>query len=466
MDLNDWIIEELKKSNFNTSITSDLYSQVLAKFGIQPKVESFSRHVRRVKQRYLAENAQEIIDNDVVETTSPSDKEFSPKSFKNEDTRKVEKLEEGNTLSVSMTLPADEVKNLEQLLQDCEVDLNTWNINSHKVNRWETLTKQNGEYIKVPIYQVNAFFTKKIPDVQLMPVIAPVSVQSNHKPEPPLTPSTGIKKSLILADGQIGFERDPVSGKLTPFHDRKSMEVVLQIIKDNVFDEILFIGDFIDAPEASLYPQKPEFALTLQPALNECAWYLSEARRLAPNSKIVYMLGNHDVRLQKRMMENLKFAYNLKAVGQDFSLFSYNNLLNLPAYNIELIEDYPSGQHWISDELVVKHGEYTNLAKELQMSTVSVIMGHLHRPETISKTIHSRSGRKTITVSCAPALCQNTGIVPGVSSRPIWSTGFTYVETNRETQQSNIHHVLTDHEGSCMFNGKIYRGKEYNISLN
>ena len=110
--------------------------------------------------------------------------------------------------------------------------------------------------------------------------------------------------------------------------------------------------------------------------------------------------------------------------------------------------------------MVIKHGEFTNLAKELQITTVSVIMGHLHRPETIAKTLHTRKGKKTVTVSCVPALCQNSGIVPGMTSRPIWSTGFTYVETNKLTNQSNIHHIITE-EGKCIFNGKLYEGVDY-----
>lgn len=458
MSLNDWIIEELKKADFSTAITSDLYKQALPLFGLNSTQESFSRHVRRVRQRYFESNPQEAIDSDFVDTSEKT----SEKPYGNT-SEKTEFEEKGNEGILTVNT-SKEVKNLDELVRDCNIDLNVWAVEKSSVNRWETLTKTEDGYAKTPIYQVKAFLKKIQPTEAKFPVIAPVII---NVPKPERTPlptySDVIERTLVISDGQVGYERDIDSGKLTTFHDRKSIDVVFKILKDTYFDTIILNGDWLDAPSASTFAQKPEFSFTLQPAINELAYIVANLRSLAPKSKIVYVQGNHENRIEKRIIENLNFAYNLKVAGETTPIYSLRNLLNLDKHNIEFIGEYPSGQYWVNDELVVKHGEFTNLSKELQLTTVSVIMGHLHRPETISKTLHTRNGKKTVTVSCTPALCQNTGVVPGMTARPIWSTGFTYVETNKINNQSNIHHVMTE-DGVCIFNGKVYHGEDYNFS--
>jgi metallophosphoesterase superfamily enzyme len=454
MNINDFILDELKKCNYDVPTVRLSYQRVLEEFGIHSTQKSFERQIQRVKKAYLESNPDKLQDSQYVLDNEISS--FTP-DIKNSDKVTIE--EKGNESTVTVNVYND-IKNIDELLTECKVDLEKWIVNSHIVNRWDS--SLGGE--KVAMYQVKASLSKRIPDQQQIPVLGQVVVNPNNSGQYCLFHTSEgdkvIKKTLIIADAQIGYERNIETGKLKPFHDRKSMDVILKILSKNFFDEIVIDGDMLDFPEASTFAQKPEFAMTMQPALNELGWYLIELRKLAPNSKIVYLEGNHEKRNSKRIIENLSFAYNLKVVGQDFSIFSLRNLLNLDKINVELIEDYPAGKYWVTDDLVIKHGNFTNLNKELSVTMVSVIMGHLHRPETVSKTIHDRHGKKTVTVSCVPALCANTGIVPGSEAGPIWSTGFTYVETNLRNNQSNVHHVIT-HDGECIFKGNIYSGNDY-----
>ena len=790
MNINDFILDELKKCNYDVPTVRLSYQRVLEEFGIHSTQKSFERQIQRVKKAYLESNPDKLQDSQYVLDNEISS--FTP-DIKNSDKVTIE--EKGNESTVTVNVYND-IKNIDELLTECKVDLEKWIVNSHIVNRWDS--SLGGE--KVAMYQVKASLSKRIPDQQQIPVLGQVVVNPNNSGQYCLFHTSEgdkvIKKTLIIADAQIGYERNIETGKLKPFHDRKSMDVILKILSKNFFDEIVIDGDMLDFPEASTFAQKPEFAMTMQPALNELSWYFSELRRLAPKAKITYLNGNHECfsddtevltsegfkkyydvtgdtligtfnekteqleyqkyieaqiydydgemfsvknrhndllitpnhrflykngtttskfikkpigemslghnrvivkasilstipenpkysddqlsilgwmltdssidkdkkivfyqreekvhlitkildklklsytiktrirnissicgkqlkkesigkpqcevylniesseyllnifpslikvpdfifskvsdrqfevflnsmidgdgsrykthpktslmfygkqqivedlqkacfmhgyrtsiykyqnkkgtnsktiqyklnitknsyscfdefgsyvkkeqykgkvwdftvpndtlivkrngrisitgncRIQKRIVENLSFAYNLKAVGQDFSLFSMQNLLNLSAYDINMIPEYPEGKYWITDDLVIKHGNFTNLNKELSVTMVSVIMGHLHRPETVSKTIHDRNGKKTVTVSCLPALCANTGIVPGSEAGPIWSTGFTYVETNLRNNQSNVHHVIT-HDGECIFKGNIYSGNDY-----
>lgn len=461
MNINNFILDELKKSNYDVPTVKLTYQKVLVQFGIHSTIRSYERQIQKVKKAYLESNPDQINDSQYVmdnELTS-----FTPDT-KSSDKMTFEEKNNEATITINVT---NDIKNIDELLIECKVDLDKWIVNSHTVNRWDAQQNQGGTTVKIAMYQVKANLLKRIPDQQQIPVIGQVIVTphppNSYKAHAPTIHENGtIKRTLVIADAQVGYERNIETGVLKPFHDRKSLDVILKILSKNSFDEIVIDGDMLDFSEASTFAQKPEFAFTMQPALNELGWYLSEIRRLSPYSKITYINGNHCLRVTKRIIENASFAYNLKVVGQDVSIFSIRNLLNLDKYNINFIEDYPAGKYWITDDLVIKHGNFTNLAKELSVTMVSVIMGHLHRPETISKTIHDRYGKKTVTVSCVPALCNNTGIVPGSEAGPIWSTGFTYVETNLRNNQSNVHHVIT-HDGECIFKDEVYCGEDYSF---
>lgn len=439
--LRSFIVDCLEKDQWSTALAYASFEEAKIKMGFKGSQETYNRYVRCIKKEIMSDSSLE--DDNSKENKS---------SFR----------EEGNY--ATLEIDTERIKSINDLVKQCKVDLDVWNIEKSEINSWETAAKVNDELQTITLFRVKVYLSKKVPNVRSIPVVQPILIKASGNSYSLRSSETSshIKRSLIINDAQIGYERDLESGKLNPFHDRKSLDVILQILSEHRFDEIVVNGDMLDFAEASTYPQKPEFAFTFQPAVNEFGWYLSELRRLAPQSKIVYLLGNHEKRLQKRITENLVFAYNLKAVDSDVPILSLRNILNLDILDIEFIEDYPAGKYWITDNLVVRHGEYTNLAKELTITTVNVIMGHLHKPEMLSKTIHDRKGARTITVACTPALCQNTGIVPG-TTKPIWSTGFTYVDTNLDTLDSNIHHILTQ-DGICMYAGKVYKGKNYNFN--
>jgi hypothetical protein len=446
--LNEWILGELVKNNWTTSRVS--YEEAKKLFPQINSAENFTRQVRRVKQRNVALKPTGYLNNeDIDQILSGKPEEIL--------TDGNEFVEENN--SAELTIKTKQIKSLEEMVKACNVDLSIWNIERHLINKWDSTIRTDQGVAAYPNFQVKVWLNKKVPDVQEIPVVHPIKLNVSKRIVRNAS-STDIKKYLVIADAQIGFNRHMPSNSLETFHDRKAMDAVLKILQENTFEEIIINGDMLDFAEASKYVQKPEFAQTMQPSINELGWYLAQIRELAPTSRMVYLIGNHEVRLQRQLIENFKFAYNLKAFKDSVPFYSLRRLLDLDSIDCELIDEYPSGAHWIGDHLRIIHGEFTSIAKELSTSNDSVIFGHLHKMEMQSKTVHHKNGQRQISVVTSGCLCKIDGTVPGVNTRPSWQQGIICVETFGDNH--TINHIPI-WNGTALFNGKAYFGQEYDI---
>lgn len=387
-----------------------------------PSRETYNRFVRKVKGRLILE--------------APKEKQPGKATFTED--------EMGAIIEI---FDSDRIKTLEQLLSECEVDPSVWKVDSYTVNKWESTSREKGV---IPLFQIKARLVRIAPSI---PVIQPLIFPVVPRVNPQATYRSGPKRYLIFADAQIGFNRK--GDEWESYHSREAMDIILKILIDHTFDEIIIDGDMLDMTEASRYAQKPEFAGTLQPAINELGLFLYQVRKLAPDSKIVFLAGNHEARLQNNLIENFKFAYNLKAYGEELPLLSLRNILQMDKLGIECIEDYPKGTYWIGDKLRIVHGEFTSVAKELSTGNTSTIMGHLHHVESQSRTVFYKEGPQQITVHTIGCLCKIDGTVPGVTSRPSWQQGFAVVEKFEDTM--NVNHIQI-YNGKCMYTGKIYEG--------
>jgi hypothetical protein len=397
-----------------------------------PVRESFNRYVRKIKTRFTTYGGNTPIVEDKLLPKGSNKATFTEDSG-------------GATVEV---VDSTRIKTLEELLTECKVDLNIWKVDSYTCNKWEVNSNEQGI---TPLFQIKARLVRIVP-LSVIPVIHPIVLPNAQK----RVSGSSIKtnKTLVFGDAQIGFNRHR-DGRWEAYHDRRAMHIILQILADNEFDNVVCLGDMIDATEASRYTQKPEFAGTLQPAINELGVYFERVRENTPTSRIVFMAGNHSIRLQNSMIDNLKYAYGLTAYKQDVPVMSLRNLLALDSMDIEFIEEYPKGTFWIGDNLKIIHGEFTSVAKELSISDIHTIKGHLHRIETQSRAIHGRDGIKQVSTHSIGCLCHIDGRVPGMTSRPNWQQGFAVVDHIGDNVAVN--HIQIE-DGICLYNGKKYIG--------
>lgn len=365
------------------------------------------------------------------------------------------------------------ITTLEQLIKFCKIDLNEWVIDRHVINKWEVGSKfgykGSEEMVIEPLFQVKAWLSKRHPEA-IRPVIQPIEIKADI-PKIGKIVKSGLRKILVAGDLQIGFTRSMRTGKLTPFHDRSAIGVMLSLLKKHKFDEILLGGDLLDfSMWSSKFLKKPSFVFTTQPALVECAWLLTVIRKLQPDAKITYIEGNHDVRPEIAMMEHFVDGYGLRSAdnidGQ--AVMSIPNLLGLPKLGVDYIGNYPSGEYWLNDRAVIRHG---NTAKKGSGATVGAIakealdteiVFHIHRLEMVSKTIHTRSGTEIINQFCPGCLCRIDGAVPG-DERPNWQQGIAVVSYD-EKRYVNIEPIPIQ-DGQALYRDEIHGGSDYTDQL-
>lgn len=401
-----------------------------------------------------------------------------------EDRNNFKKEVNGN--NAELTGPQGRIVSLDQLLEKCEVDLEEWKVERYLVNKWEIARKQTekdlewtagvvdgftrdtGKFFTSPLFQVKAWLVRRKP-IELFPTVQPVSYNItlpedryifNDEDRP-------LGRSLIVPDMHVGFHRNFETGELIPYHDRGAMSIVVAAAKDLQPDTIVFLGDNMDLPDWSdKFIRSPDFRNITQPAIDELAWWLSQFRGLCPDSKMVYLEGNHEHRMVKALQSSMIAAYDVRPASKVSypPAMSIPSLLELDKIDVQWVGDYPEGEYWISDDLVAVHGAKAragggDTAKAMLATfDTSVLFGHIHRQEVVVKSRKVRGGIDHIRAVCFGALCMMDGTVPGHTSAQNWSKGFGIVFSDSEGD--NIVPIEIKNK-RAVFPGHIYQEVDF-----
>lgn len=339
---------------------------------------------------------------------------------------------------IDCTSKSTRIKTLEQLIQECKIDLDEWEIVSHIINKWEFgVNTPDGVQIE-PLFQVKAKLIKKNPTA-LVPFINSVNLPSLPKlPRPYI--DKDYKTALILPDIHIGFSTTQ-GETFVPYHDRRCMKLALDIIEYQEFDEIIMNGDTLDLPEFSDYfIRKPFYRNVTQAALIEAALFISKIRELSPFSEIVYMDGNHENRANTMLLKYFSAAYGLRPGDEtDLApLFSIPRMLSLHKSDVVYVSGYPNEEYWLNDQILITHG---HMARNNSGGTASAIIkdidytvcfGHVHRQEMASRTIHGRDGNRTVFAFSPGCMCRIDGAVPAKREKQNWQQGFGLIHYTDE----------------------------------
>jgi hypothetical protein len=358
------------------------------------------------------------------------------------------------------------IQTLEQLLEACKVDLDTWSVDHYVVNKWEVGSKDpDGQIAVAPLFQVKAWLVRKVP-VKVRPVVSPVEIQVRARAIP-RSHSREMKAALCLADPHFGFRKDMVSGALQPFHDRRALDAVLKIAYVLAPDDVFFLGDVNDfAGWSDKFLKEPGFYFTTQPALIEAAWVIGQFKAATRGGRTVLIDGNHDVRPERAMVNHLVEAYQLRAADQMElpAVMSIDNLLGLSRMGVEYLEGYPDRDVWINEHARLIHGEKVRAQPGQTAAAVvrdaheTTVFGHIHRREMATKTIAGRRGPRLVQAYCPGCLCHVDGRVPGSSRRAQWQQGAVVIWYNDET--CNITPIDIEN-GHAFFNGHVFEGEDY-----
>lgn len=379
---------------------------------------------------------------------------------------KIERSESPNVLEIVTT--STQIRTLDQLLAVCEVDLKVWKVAEfYDLNTWGvTMKGPDGEPRSANNFQVKAKLVKRKPEA-VVPVIQPIKTVRSRRPKDAGRVIRDVKTALILPDPQFGFARNMRGGQLDPFHDRRALDIALQVCDLVQPDVVVWLGDVLDLPTFSnKFLARPEYYWTVQSAVIEAHWWLSQFRTSAPAADIYMLEGNHDKRLADSVMDRFAIAYELRtadALHRPPAL-SIPGLLALDSLNIEYVGPYPDGRVWLNDRLACEHGAKATgrsgatAASVVRDTDVSLIFGHIHRRESAARTIHGRRGQWAVEALCPGCLCRVTGQVPGRQQKQNWQQGFAVVRYTDRLHTTPI--TVSVDQGKAIFEGTVFKGKE------
>lgn len=283
------------------------------------------------------------------------------------------------------------------------------------------------------------------------------------------------KKCVVLPDIQAGFFRD-ANGELVSTHDPVAMDYALTVIKEEKPDIIALNGDNADLPEMSKYRLSPAFSLTTQATINYLTTLCAQLRDAAPHARIVWMEGNHEIRLTNYIIDNAKAAFGLKQgnTPDSFPVLSIPFLCRFEDFGVEYFAGYPASQFWLNNRIKIIHG--TKVAsggstahKYLGTEKSSVVYGHIHRREWAERTRSDWDGPKTIAAISFGCLARVDGMVPStkggmdLDGRPItcvedWQQGLGIIYY-QEGDGPFHPEMLPIHDGTMFYKGKLLGGE-------
>ena len=189
----------------------------------------------------------------------------------------------------------------------------------------------------------------------------------------------GSKRPKALKE-IIGDMRIAIAGdRHEPFSDDGCTDAFHGFIKEVQPTHIIQDGDLLDmysyskfAKSQNIYTPKEELALGRKKS--EQFWY--KCRKLAPKAKCYQMLGNHDWRPYKRVLEALP-------EGEDVFKEMFLNWFRFDG--VELITD--PRQELIINEVGIFHGHRTNLGDHMNHLLMCVAVGHTHLGGTVFRNL-------------------------------------------------------------------------------
>jgi len=414
-------------------------------------------------------------------TNNPSIPHKSEKKSSVIDKENTYQRVDGNYLYIRMT--HTRVKDLNDLIREANVDLSQWRCVDWEATVWEMgakvvdrdLVYEDGKadgYVKsrgltvTDLWRVNATFIRTEP-VEIAPVIKPVTINFKRRDKVVNIKPDGMKRVLVGSDPQFGFFKSLRTGKLTPFHDRRALDVMLQVAQSHHFEQIVFLGDWLDLADwTDKFIRSPNMYWTTQPAAIESKWWLSQFVDANPDAKVSIIEGNHDKRINDSIMKHMTEAFELKSVDALNlpPLLSVPRIMALHDLNVEWVGPYPDGQVWITETLVCEHGDRVRQGSGATVASIittaphSILTGHTHRIEAAFKTVHGKDKISVVQVWGIGSLCRNDGAVPGDKKRQNWQQAFAVVEYFDDGMFNVTPIVIQD--GVAIFNSKVYEARD------
>jgi len=254
------------------------------------------------------------------------------------------------------------------------------------------------------------------------------------------------KSLVVFSDIQAGFRRvldyDTKEYDLVPLHDERALKIAQMICKHLRPDEIINLGDTYDAGEFSRFsPDSTHFHNVTSPTMQAIHDFYAQLRADNPQAKITEVDSNHNLRLDKAVLDRIPQLANFTRPNENKPMMVYEYMANLGHLGVEFLAGYGAAEYEYKDDLAFMHGTLTGvngignrLAK--QNPDRNIVQGHNHRAERYMHT--DRRGRQ-LGAFVVGTLCRTDGTVPSYHSgvdhrnRPVhyqenWTQGLLHIK--------------------------------------
>jgi len=238
-----------------------------------------------------------------------------------------------------------------------------------------------------------------------------------------------------------------------PYHDQKSLDLVIEIAKDLRPDKIIQLGDYQDFYPISKYTKDPKRSsgFELQRELDIAKGILDKLTAIAPTYIIP---GNHDQRLKKYLQDKALGLCGLEAL-------TFSKLIGIDNKRSFLRENIYLGKLLIlhGDEVTTGGGSSgkTALATMARLNQ-SVMVGHCHKLGSVYRASKGCGVQKGYEIGC---LCT---MEVDYTRYPDWQQGFAVVEF-QDNGNKDFFAELIEVEQTKKGKGRraFTRGKVYEI---
>lgn len=232
-----------------------------------------------------------------------------------------------------------------------------------------------------------------------------------------------------------------------PFVEDKAFSAFKSMVKDIKPSKLIINGDFMDFYTVSKYSKDPERKVTLAYELLMGKTLLKELRAAVGDAPIVYLEGNHEIRLRQFLST---FAPQLASLPH----LKIQELLGLSEMGIDYISARSRGAFVQVDNIVVGHFDRVSknsgqTAKALVDDHMcNIVQAHTHRLGTFYKTT---IGGNYVGVECG-CMCETD---PDYLDTANWQQGCVILQ--RESGETDWQIVeVPIINGKIRFNGNIY----------
>jgi len=243
-----------------------------------------------------------------------------------------------------------------------------------------------------------------------------------------------------------------------PYEDKKALAMAMDIIKDQKLssdDSIIIGGDLVDYyPISSFNPDLTNSNIDIE--LFEAQNWLNELRKIAPNPTIYFFEGNHEERMQKKILSSCtSLAPFLK------NKLSIKELLELKKFNVRKVNT----PFTMNKKLYYLHGhEKKGFITPKHIANVhlsyynrNVIVGHHHRFDMMITTELDGS---LLGGWCNGCLADLSRMPDGLySSFDNTQRGITVIYEKSNHLFSVVQHLFIPNKQKgyeCLVNGKEY----------